>query len=73
MSDPPYLKALKGEMPIMQMGWFKSYKAAFIDTSRFRPVVHVIVGIMTIGYTIEFFSHLRRECPRPSLALRCCC
>lgn len=64
MSDPPYLQALKGEMPIMKMGWFQNYKATFIDTGRFRPVVHIIVGIMTIGYTLEFFTHLRRA-PQP--------
>ena len=59
--DPPYLQALKGEMPIMKMGWFKSYKANFIDAHRFRPVVHVITGIMCLGYTLEYFHHLRRE------------
>ena len=59
--DPPYLQALKGEMPIMKMGWFKSYKAAFIDAHKFRPVVHVITGIMCLGYTLEYFHHLRRE------------
>eukprot|EP00320_Phaeocystis_rex_P007890 CAMPEP_0119068684 /NCGR_PEP_ID=MMETSP1178-20130426/11143_1 /TAXON_ID=33656 /ORGANISM="unid sp, Strain CCMP2000" /LENGTH=74 /DNA_ID=CAMNT_0007050397 /DNA_START=44 /DNA_END=268 /DNA_ORIENTATION=+ len=57
--DPPYLQALKGEMPIMKMGWFKSYKAAFIDASRFRPVVHIITGVMCFGYTLEYFHHLR--------------
>jgi len=61
MSDPAYLKALKGEMPIQQMGWFKSYKKAFIDTSRFTPIVHIITGVMILGYTIEFASHLRHE------------
>ena len=66
MSDPPYLQALKGEMPIMKMGWFQSYKAAFIDTGRFRPIVHIIVGIMTIGYTLEFATHLRRTPLPPS-------
>ena len=63
--DPPYLQALKGEMPIMKMGWFKSYKANFIDAHRFRPVVHIITGIMCLGYTIEYFHHLRREPPSP--------
>ena len=58
------MQALKGEMPIMKMGWFKSYKASFIDAHRFRPVVHVITGIMCLGYTLEYFHHLRRE-PRP--------
>ena len=61
--DPPYLQALKGEMPIMKMGWFKSYKANFIDANRFRPVVHIITGIMCLGYTLEYFHHLRREPP----------
>ena len=59
--DPPYLQALKGEMPIMKMGWFKSYKANFIDANRFRPVVHVIAGIMTLGYFMDFAFHLRHE------------
>ena len=61
MSETPaYLKGLKGEMPIQQMGWFKNYKAAFIDTGRFRPVVHIITGIMVLGYTMDFAFHLRR-------------
>eukprot|EP00966_Prymnesium_polylepis_P263987 6098779-Prymnesium_polylepis.2 len=37
MSDPAYLKALKGQMPIQKMGWFMNYKKAFIDTSKFTP------------------------------------
>ena len=67
--DPPYLQALKGEMPIMKMGWFKSYKANFIDANRFRPVVHIITGIMCLGYTLEYFHHLRREPPPAPLPL----
>ena len=69
--DPPYLQALKGEMPIMKMGWFKSYKANFIDAHRFRPVVHIITGIMCLGYTLEYFHHLRREPPPPPPPLSC--
>lgn len=42
----------------MKMGWFKAYKASFIDAHRFRPVVHVITGIMCLGYTLEYFHHL---------------
>ena len=61
--DPAYLKALKGEMPIMKMGWFQSYKKAFIDTGRFTPIVHVITGVMIGGYLLEFATHLRREMP----------
>ena len=61
--DPAYLKALKGEMPIMKMGWFQSYKKAFIDTGRFTPIVHIITGVMIGGYLLEFATHLRRETP----------
>ena len=50
--DPAYLKALKGEMPIMKMGWFQSYKKAFIDTGRFTPIVHIITGVMIGGYLL---------------------
>ena len=42
--DPPYLQALKGEMPIMKMGWFKSYKANFIDAHRFRKNDEAAIG-----------------------------
>ena len=59
--DPPYLKALKGEMPVMQMGWFRNYKNQFISTGSFRPVVHVIAGVMTLGYFMDFAFHLRHE------------
>ena len=61
MSDPAYLKALKGEMPIQKMGMFQNYYKTYIATSRFTPVVHVISGIMLIGYAMEFGFHLKHE------------
>jgi len=48
-------------MPIQKMGWFMNYKKAFIDTSKFTPVVHIISTVMILGYMIEFTSHLRHE------------
>ena len=59
--DPPYLQALKGKFGIMNMGAFQSYKAAYIDTGRFRPVMHIIGFVMSLGYLMEY-PHLRREC-----------
>lgn len=61
MADPAYLKGLKGEMPIQKTAWFKWYSESFMKTGKFRPVVHVISGVMIIGYTMDFFKHLRRK------------
>jgi hypothetical protein len=60
MSTPPYLAALKGEYGVTKMGWFKSYQEAFINTSRFRPIMHVIGFVMCVGYLMEF-PHLKHE------------
>jgi len=45
MSDPPYLQALKGEMPIQRFGFTRWYKKAFLDTGSIRPVFHIIFGV----------------------------
>ena len=58
-STPPYLLALKGEWGLMKTGWFKNYQANYINTTKFRPVIHVIGLIMTIGYIMEY-PHLKR-------------
>ena len=60
MSDPPYLSLLKGEFGVAKMGWFKSYQESFINTGRFRPVMHVIGIVMCVGYLMEF-PHLKGE------------
>ena len=59
--DPPYLGLLKGNYGISSMGWFKSYQAAFINTSRFRPIQHVIGFVVLLGYALEY-PHLKRAC-----------
>lgn len=58
--DPPYFSALKGEYGITSWGIFKNYKAKYIDTSAFRPVIHVMAAVCIIGYMMEF-PHLRRK------------
>ena len=68
MSDPPYLKALKGEMPFQKNGLVRWYKKAFIDTGSMKPIFHVVFGVMAIGYVMDFARHLRRACPPPSRA-----
>ena len=65
MSDPPYLKALKGEMPFQKNGLVRWYKKAFIDTGSMKPIFHVVFGVMAIGYVMDFARHLRRACPPP--------
>jgi len=57
---PPYLAALKGEINIMKMGWFQNYQAKYINTTKFRPVLHVIGLVFTLGYIMEY-PHLRHE------------
>ena len=62
--DPPYLAALKGEYGVTKMGWFKSYQKAFIDTSRYRPIMHIIGFVFCVGYMLEY-PHLKRAPSRP--------
>ena len=62
MSDPPYLSALKGEYGVTKMGWFKNYQQTFINTSRFRPLMHVMGFVLCLGYMLEY-PHLKRACP----------
>lgn len=57
--DPPYLAFLKGEYGITKMGWFKNYQDKYFTTGRFRPVLHVVGFIVTIGYLMEF-GHIKR-------------
>ena len=67
-ADPPYLSALKGEFGVTKMGWFQSYKKAYIDKSAFRPIIHIVAFTCCIGYLMEF-SHLKRERRPPLLAV----
>lgn len=62
--DPPYLAALKGEYGITRMGWFKTYQEKFINTSRFRPCMHVMGLVLCVGYLLEY-PHLKRARPHP--------
>lgn len=58
-ADPPYLSLLKGEYGIQNWGIYKNYKAKYINTGSFRPVVHIIAFVMTLGYIMEY-PHLKR-------------
>ena len=60
MADPPYLSVLKGESWVSKMGWFKNYQATYINTSKFRPIMHVIGFVLCVGYLMEY-PHLRHE------------
>jgi hypothetical protein len=57
--DPPYLGLLKGNYGISGMSWFKDYQKAFINTSRFRPIQHVMGFVLILGYCLEY-PHLKR-------------
>ena len=62
----PYMKVLKGELPIQQWGWAKAYKENF-DKGTIRPVFHVCLFIGVLGYTLDYARHLRRAFrPPPS-------
>eukprot|EP00900_Chrysochromulina_parva_P020747 jgi/Chrpa1/3305/Chrysochromulina_OHIO_Genome00007684-RA len=58
--DPPYLGLLKGNYGISGMSWFKDYQKAFINTSRFRPIQHVMGFVLILGYCLEY-PHLKHE------------
>ena len=57
--DPPYLGLLKGEYGVSKYGWFKNYQQKFINTSRFRPIQHVMAFVLVLGYCLEY-PHLKR-------------
>ena len=57
--DPPYLGLLKGNYGISGMSWFKDYQKAYINTSRFRPIQHVMGFVLILGYCLEY-PHLKR-------------
>ncbi|NDD31750.1 MAG: hypothetical protein EB084_26165 [Proteobacteria bacterium] len=38
---------------------FKDYQKAFINTSRFRPIQHVMGFVLILGYCLEY-PHLKR-------------
>ena len=59
--DPPYLRALKGEMSFMKSNFFKNYQSNFIKTSSFKPIIHVMVMVTSIGYVMDYAFHLRHE------------
>mmetsp|Transcript_41272 Transcript_41272/g.96470 ORF Transcript_41272/g.96470 Transcript_41272/m.96470 type:complete len:83 (-) Transcript_41272:576-824(-) len=56
----PYMKVLKGELPIQQWGFAKSYKQYF-DKGSIRPVLHVCMFIGVLGYVFDFQRHLKYE------------
>ena len=58
--DPPYLRLLKGESWPMNMEFMRNYQAKYFNTSRFRPVMHVIGFVMVLGYCLEY-PHLKHE------------
>ena len=57
--DPPYIQALKGEWGYMKMGFFRDYHAKYMAPGKYRPVVHVIMFVMGLGYLMEY-PHLKR-------------
>eukprot|EP00967_Tisochrysis_lutea_P079126 scaffold108084_cov29-Tisochrysis_lutea.AAC.8 len=58
--DAPYMKVLKGDTFLMRMPFWQNYKKYF-DKGSFRPVVHAMLVIGVVGYTLDFFQHLRCE------------
>merc|ERR1712060_169922 len=57
---PPYLKALKGELPMQQWGFAQNYKK-FFDTGSVRPLFHICIFVGVVGYTLDYWRHLRFE------------
>ena len=67
--DPPYLGLLKGQYGVSTMGWFKNYQEKFINTSRFRPIMHIMGFVLVVGYAMEY-PHLRRARRAPTARAR---
>ena len=65
--DPPYIQALKGEWGYMKMGFFRDYHAKYMAPGKYRPVVHVIMFVMGLGYLMEYphLKRARRRSPPP--------
>eukprot|EP00310_Coccolithus_braarudii_P017890 CAMPEP_0183331118 /NCGR_PEP_ID=MMETSP0164_2-20130417/522_1 /TAXON_ID=221442 /ORGANISM="Coccolithus pelagicus ssp braarudi, Strain PLY182g" /LENGTH=81 /DNA_ID=CAMNT_0025499497 /DNA_START=22 /DNA_END=267 /DNA_ORIENTATION=+ len=56
----PYMKVLKGELPIQTWSFAKSYKKYF-DKGSIRPVLHVCMFMGILGYTLDFNRHLKHN------------
>lgn len=67
--DAPYMQVLKGDTWLMRMPFWQNYKRHF-DKGSFRPVMHAMLVIGVVGYTLDYFQHLRCE-PAPLLAHDC--
>jgi len=45
---------------MMKMGWFQNYHAKYMAKGYYRPVVHVIMLVMAVGYAMEY-PHLKHD------------
>ncbi|EOD35757.1 hypothetical protein EMIHUDRAFT_455270 [Emiliania huxleyi CCMP1516] len=57
--EAPYMSVLKGDTFFART--FPNYKKMFFDKGSFRPVVHAMLVVGFIGYTLDYFQHLRFE------------
>jgi hypothetical protein len=58
--DAPYMQVLKGDTWFMRMPFWQKYKRHF-DKGSFKPVMHAMLLVGIVGYTLDFFVHLRCE------------
>ena len=64
--EAPYMSVLKGDTFFART--FPNYKKMFFDKGSFRPVVHAMLVVGFIGYTLDYFQHLRCACCPPRLS-----
>uniref|UniRef100_A0A7S4ETM4 ATP synthase subunit f, mitochondrial n=1 Tax=Chrysotila carterae TaxID=13221 RepID=A0A7S4ETM4_CHRCT len=57
--QPAYLSLIKGELPIQKFRFVKWYNEKYFVPGTFRPVLHTIAVVMTIGYFIDYHYHLK--------------
>ena len=57
---PAYLSLLKGDVNILKWNWVQDYQKHF-KTGSFKPVMHAMLIIGTVGYTLDYWQHLRCE------------
>ncbi|PVV05379.1 hypothetical protein BB560_000104 [Smittium megazygosporum] len=55
-----YRNLPKGPKPVVQeTSLVGKYKAKYIETGSFTPVVHMILFLLVGGYTIHYFQHIK--------------
>ncbi|KAL1955290.1 hypothetical protein VTO42DRAFT_8822 [Malbranchea cinnamomea] len=58
-----YARLPRGPAPeVKPTGLFQRYQARYFGKNPSKmPLVHIIVGVMLFGYSVEYYTHLRHH------------